>query len=71
MAKPKKAETAPEIPKEHSEEAIAAKMASGLSHEQAIAVLDAQAAHDATDPHDEAPDSPWGATSESTEESAD
>ena len=71
MAKSKNTKSAAEIPKEHSEEEIAAKMAAGLSKEQALAVLDAQAAHDATDPHDEAPETPWGATSESNEESAD
>lgn len=56
MVKPKNTESAPEIPKEHSEEAIAAKVAAGLSREFAIAALDAQAAHDATNPHDPVPE---------------
>ena len=34
---------------------VAAKMASGLSREQSLSALQAQAAHDATEPHDAVP----------------
>lgn len=50
------AKKAKPIRTEFTDAEIAAKRAAGLTKDQALAVLQAQAEHDATDPHDEAPE---------------
>lgn len=53
----KKKDTAPaEIKTEFRQAEIQAKTSLGLSKEQALEVLRSQAAHDATNPHDDLPE---------------
>ncbi|GEM_PF-6760965 len=52
---PKKPKAQTPVRTEFSAEEITAKTSAGLTRAQALEVLQTQAAHDATDPHDEPP----------------